>query len=149
VITDDASWMTASAIAVISKGPPSADATTQRTTSHDEYGEVARAVLRAVPHTIKRIGSSGITPNSRPPIEIGTRCTPSQMLAMAPNAPVMSLFAINNSINVTAAMMTNATTAGPNATRTRSRACRAPAARLSSTRVTLGARVRLGAKTHR
>ena len=140
--------MTASAIAVISNGPPSADATTQRTTSHDEYTDVARAVLRAVPHTINRIGSSGSTPSSRPPIEIGTRCTPSQMLAMAPNAPVMSLLAINSWSNVTAAMMTSATTAGPNATLTRSRAWRAPAARLSSTRVTLGAPARLGARGH-
>ena len=96
VITDDASWMTARAIAAISKGPPSADATTQRTTSHDEYGEVARAVVRAVAQTINSTGSSGITPSSRPPIEIGTWCTPSHMLAMAPNAPVMSLLAISN-----------------------------------------------------
>src|SRR6516164_6316070 len=51
VITDDASWITASAIAAIRRGPPSADAKTQRTTSHDEYGEMARAVLRAVAHT--------------------------------------------------------------------------------------------------
>ena len=72
VITDDASWMTASAIAAISRGPPSADAITQRTTSHDECGEVARALLRAVPQTINRTGSSGNTPSSRPPIEIGT-----------------------------------------------------------------------------
>ncbi len=99
---------------------------------------MARAVLRAVAQTISRTGSSGITPSSRPPIETGTWCTPSHMLAMAPSAPVMSLLAINNWISVTAAMMTNATTAGANATLTRSRAWRAPAARLSSTRVTLG-----------
>ena len=36
VSTVDASWMTASAMAANSNGPPSADATTQRTTSHDE-----------------------------------------------------------------------------------------------------------------
>ncbi|GKU33643.1 hypothetical protein NJB14191_09900 [Mycobacterium montefiorense] len=88
--------MTASAIAAISIGPPSADATTHRTTSQDEYLVVARAVVRAVAHTINRIGSSGITPNSRPPIEIGTPCTPSQMLAIAPRAPVMSLLAISS-----------------------------------------------------
>jgi hypothetical protein len=29
-------------------------------------------------------------------MEIGTWCTPSQMLAMAPNAPVMSLLEISN-----------------------------------------------------
>ena len=57
-----------------------------------------------------------------PPIEIGTWCTPSQMLAIAPNAPVMSLLAISNSSSVTAAMTINATRAGPNATRNRSRA---------------------------
>ena len=44
------------------------------------------------------------------------------MLAIAPSAPVMSLLAITNCNNVTAAMTTNATTAGPNATRRRSRA---------------------------
>ena len=96
VSTVDASWMTASAMAAISNGPPSADATTQRTTSHDEYGEVARAVLRAVAHTINIAGSSGRTPSSRPPMEIGTWCTPSHMLAMAPSAPVMSLLAISS-----------------------------------------------------
>ena len=96
VITDDASWMTASAIAANSRGPPSADAMTQRTTSHDELAVVARAVLRAVPHTISSTGSSGMAPSSRPPIEIGTWCTPSHMLAMAPSAPVMSLLAINS-----------------------------------------------------
>ena len=106
-------------------------------------------MLRAVAQIINSTGSSGITPSSRPPIEIGTWCTPSHMLAMAPSAPVMSLLAINNCSNVTAAMMTSATTAGPNATRTRSRAWRAPAGRLSSTRVTLGARPRLlGARAH-
>ncbi len=125
-------------MAVISKGPPSADATTQRTTSHDECGEVARAVLRAVAQTMSSTGSSGITPSSRPPMEIGTWCTPSHMLAMAPRAPVMSLLAISSWMSVTAAMMTNATTAGANATLTRSRAWRAPAARLSSSRVTVG-----------
>ena len=38
----------------------------------DALDEVARAVLRAVPHTINRTGSSGITPSSRPPIETCT-----------------------------------------------------------------------------
>ena len=72
VRTDDASWMTANAIAAISSGPPSADATTQRMTNHDDaLAEVAAAVVRAVPHTISSTGSSGITPSSRPPIEIG------------------------------------------------------------------------------
>ena len=72
--------MTASAIAVISSGPPSADATTQRITNHDALpadaaapdADVAAAVVRAVPHTIASIGSSGITPSSRPPIDTGT-----------------------------------------------------------------------------
>ena len=96
VITDDASWMTASAIAVVSRGPPNADATTHRTTSHDDRGEVARAVLRAVPNTIRSVGSSGSTPSSWPLIEMGTRCTASHMLATAPSAPVMSLLAISN-----------------------------------------------------
>ena len=132
--------MTASAIAAISSGPPSADATTHRMTNHDAVAVVARAVVRAVPHTISSTGSSGITPSSRPPIEIGTWCTPSHMLAIAPNAPVMSLLAITSCSSITAAMMTNATTAGPNATRRRSRAWWAPAARLSCTRVTLCAR---------
>ena len=35
VSTDAASWMTASEIAAISSGPPSADATTQRITNHE------------------------------------------------------------------------------------------------------------------
>ena len=48
------------------------------------------------------------------------------MLAIAPSAPVMSLLAITSCSNVTAAMITNATTAGPNATRRRSRAWWAP-----------------------
>ena len=82
VSTDAASWMTARAIAVISSGPPSADATTQRMTNHDALpdvagpaapeADVAAAVVRAVPHTIASTGSSGITPSSRPPIETGT-----------------------------------------------------------------------------
>src|ERR1700730_1002959 len=107
VITDDASWMTASAIAAIKRGPPSADAITQRTTSHDDEGEVARALVRAVPHTINSTGS-----------------------------------------NVAAAMIPSATTDGPNATRTRSRAWRAPArlSALSDTLFTLGARARLRAR---
>ena len=71
MITDDASWMTANAIAAISSGPPSADATIQRMTNHDDRSEVAAAVVRAVPHTISSTGSSGITPSSRPAIEIG------------------------------------------------------------------------------
>lgn len=113
-------------------------------------GDVARAVLRAVAHTINRTGNSGMTPSARPPIEIGTRCTPSHMLAMAPHAPVMSLLAISNWSSVTAAMMPNATTPGPNATLTRSRAGRAPAARssaLADTLFTLRAHARPDAGT--
>ncbi len=72
VITDAASWMTASAIAAISSGPPRADATIHRMTNHEAVVVVACAVARAVPHTISSTGSSGITPSSRPPIEIGT-----------------------------------------------------------------------------
>ena len=72
VSTDAASWMTASAIAAISSGPPSADATIQRVTNQEPVAGVARAVVRAVPHTIASTGSSGITPSSRPPIETGT-----------------------------------------------------------------------------
>ena len=114
--------MTANEIAANSSGPPSADATIQRMTNQEALAGVACAVVRAVPHTISSTGSSGIAPSSRPPIEIGTWCTPSHMLAIAPNAPVMSLLAINNCSSVTAAMTTNATRAGPNATRSRSRA---------------------------
>ena len=76
--------MTASEIAAISSGPPSAEATTQRVTNHDDWGEVAAAVVRAVPHTIASTGNNGITPSSRPPIDTGTWCTPSHMLAIAP-----------------------------------------------------------------
>ena len=54
---------------------------------------MARAVVRAVPQTIASTGNSGITASSRPPIDTGTWCTPSHMLAIAPNAPVMSLLA--------------------------------------------------------
>ncbi len=57
------------------------------------------------------------------------------MLAIAPSAPVMSLLAITNCNNVTAAMTTKATTAGPNATRSRSRAWWAPGVRLSGVTV--------------
>ena len=85
VSTDDASWMTASEIAAISSGPPSADATTQR---DDEprlpAGEVAAAVVRAAPHTIARTATAASRPSSRPPIDTGTWCTPSHMLAIAP-----------------------------------------------------------------
>ena len=72
VRTDDASWITANAIAAMSIGPPTADATTQRTTNHELPGRMAAAVVRAVPHTIASTGSSGITPSSLPPIETGT-----------------------------------------------------------------------------
>ena len=72
VSTELASWMTASEMAAISSGPPSADATIHRTTNHDPCGGVAAAVVRAVPHTIASTGSSGMTPSSRPPIEMGT-----------------------------------------------------------------------------
>ena len=53
--------MTASAMAATNSGPPSADATIQRVTNHDACGEVACAVVRAVPHTISSTGSSGST----------------------------------------------------------------------------------------
>jgi hypothetical protein len=132
VSTDAASWMTASEIAAISRGPPIAEATTQRVTNHDPCGEVADAVVRAVPHTIASTGSSGITPSSRPPMDTGTWCTPSHMLAIAPSAPVMSLFAMSNCRSVTAAITTSATTDGPNATRSSSRAWRVPTGRLST-----------------
>ena len=134
--------MTASEIAAISSGPPSADATTQRVTNHDACGEVAAAVVRAVPHTIASTGSSGITPSSRPPIDTGTWCTPSHMLAIAPSAPVMSLLAMSSCSSVTAAMMTSATTDGPNATRSRSRAWRVPTGRLSTSWAARSARSR-------
>ena len=88
--------MTANEIAAISSGPPSADATIQRVTNHDDRSEVAAAVVRATPHTISSTGSSGITPSSRPPIEMGTWCAPSHMLAIAPKAPVMSLLAMSS-----------------------------------------------------
>ena len=132
VSTDAASWTTASDIAAISSGPPSAEATTQRMTNHDAPGDVAVAVVRAVPHTINSTGSSGITPSSLPPMETGTRCTPSHMLAIAPSAPVISLLAMSNCSSTTAAMMTSATTDGPNATLSSSRAWRVPTGRLST-----------------
>ena len=124
--------MTASAIAAISSGPPSADATIHLITNHDVSDLVAAAVVRAVPHTIRSIGSSGITPSSAPEMDTGTWCTPSHMLAIAPNAPVMSLLAITNCTNTTAAMTTRAMTDGPNATLRRSRAWRVPTGRLST-----------------
>src|SRR4029077_2264776 len=126
VSTEAASWMTASEIAAISRGPPSADATTHRVTNHDACGEVAAAVVRPVPHTIASTGNNGITPSSRPPIDTGTWCTPSHMLAIAPKAPVMSLLAMSSCSNTTAATMTSATTDGPNATLSSSRAWRVP-----------------------
>ena len=64
--------MTASEMAAISSGPPSAEATIHRMTNQDPCGGVAAAVVRAVPHTIASTGSSGITPSSRPPIDTGT-----------------------------------------------------------------------------
>ena len=128
--------MTASASAAISSGPPSAEATTQRMTNHDACGAMAADVVRAVPHTIASIGSSGMTPSSRPPMDTGTWCTPSHMLAMAPNVPVMSLLAMTSCSRTTAAMTTNATTDGPNATLSRSRAWRVPTGRLVTGRVT-------------
>ena len=130
--TEAASWTTASEIAAINSGPPSADATTQRVTNQEPRGEVAAAVVRAVPHTIASTGSSGITPSSLPPIEIGTVCTPNHMLAIAPGAAVMSLLAISSCSSATAAMMPSATMDGPNATRSSSRAWRVPTGRLST-----------------
>src|ERR1700694_4773289 len=59
------------------------------------------------------------------------------MLAIAPGAPVMSLLAMSSCSSVTAAMMTSATNDGPNATLSRSRAWRVPAARLFTTNVSL------------
>ena len=59
-------------MAAISSGPPRAEATIHRMTNHDAVVGVACAVARAVPHTISSTGSNGITPSSRPPIEIGT-----------------------------------------------------------------------------
>ena len=109
-------------MAAISIGPPTADATTQRTTNHELPGRIAAAVVRAVPHATASTGSRGITPSSRPPIDTGTWWTPSHMVAIAPNAPVMSLLAISNCSSTTAAMTTNAMTDGPNATLSRSRA---------------------------
>ena len=53
--------MTASAMAAINSGPPSADATIQRIDEPGRCGEVACAVVRAVPHTISSTGSSGST----------------------------------------------------------------------------------------
>ena len=88
--------------------------------------------MRAVPHTIANSGSRGITPSSAPLIDTGTACTPSHMLAIAPNAPVMSLLAITNCTSTTAAMITRATADGPNATLSRSRAWRVPTGRLST-----------------
>ena len=85
-----------------------------------------------VPHTIASTGNNGITPSSRPPIDTGTWCTPSHMLAIAPKAPVMSLLAMSSCSSVTAAMMTSATMDGPNATRSSSRAWRVPTGRLST-----------------
>ena len=55
------------------------------------------------------------------------------MLAMAPSAPVMSLFAMSSCSSITAAMTTSATTDGPNATLTRSRAWRLPTDLFSTT----------------
>ncbi len=126
--------MTASEMAAISSGPPTAEAMIQRMTNQEPRGGVAAAVVRAVPHTIASTGSSGITPSSLPPIDTGTWCTPSHMLAIAPSAPVMSLLAMSSCSNVTAAMTTNATTDGPNATLNRSRAWRVPTDLLSTTR---------------
>ncbi|SHT48329.1 Uncharacterised protein [Mycobacteroides abscessus subsp. abscessus] len=48
---------------------------------------------------------------------------PSHILATAPNVPVISLLAITNCTRTIAAMMTNATADGPNATVSSARAC--------------------------
>lgn len=134
--TDDASWITAIEIAAISNGPPSAEATTQRTTNQDAPGRVAAAVVRAVPQTIASSGARGITPSSAPPIDTGTPWTPSHMLAIAPNAPVRSLLAMTSWISTSAAMIARAMPDGPKATRSRSRAWRVPTGRLSTSWVT-------------
>ena len=73
VITDAASCTTASAIAAMSSGPPSAEPTIQRVTNQVPRGAVIRAVPRAVAHTISAAGASGSTPSCCPPMEIGTR----------------------------------------------------------------------------
>ena len=93
VITEAASCTTASAIAAISSGPPSAEPMIQRMTNQEPRGDVMRAVPRAVAHTISAAGTSGSTPNCWPAIEIGTRWTASHMLATAPRVPVRSLLA--------------------------------------------------------
>lgn len=49
VSTDAASWMTASASAAISSGPPIAEATTQRTTNHEARFAVARGGTGGAP----------------------------------------------------------------------------------------------------
>ena len=93
VITEAASRTTASAIAAISNGPPSAEPMIQRMTNQELCGDVMRAVPRAVAHTISAAGTSGSTPNCWPAIEIGTRWTASHVLATAPRVPVRSLLA--------------------------------------------------------
>ena len=128
VITEAASCTTASAIAAISSGPPSADPMIHRMTNQDPRAGVICAVPRAVAHTINAAGARGSTPSCWPAMETGTRCVASQMLATAPNVPVRSLLAMTSCTSVTAAMMATATRDGPNATRTRSRGCGAPTA---------------------
>ncbi len=62
VITDAASWTTASESAARNSGPPSAAATIQRMTNHEPRGGVIAAVPRAVAQTIRAAGTSGSTP---------------------------------------------------------------------------------------
>ena len=93
VITEAASCTTASEIAAISNGPPSADPMIQRTTNQEPCDGVICAVPRAVAHTISAAGASGSTPSCWPAIEIGTRWVASHMLATAPRVPVRSLLA--------------------------------------------------------
>ena len=126
VMTDEASWMTASATAATSSGPPTAEATIQRVTNHDPCAGVMRAVSRAVAQTMSAAGTSGSTPICWPATVTGTRWTASHILATAPRVPVRSLLATTSCSRVIAAMTTRATRDGPNATRTRSRGCGAP-----------------------
>lgn len=63
VMTDAASSTTASDTAVSNTGPPTADATIQRSTNHEPFGGVICAVPRAVAQTSSAGGTSGSTPN--------------------------------------------------------------------------------------
>ena len=96
VMTEAASCTTASAIAAISSGPPSADPMIQRMTNQEPCAGVICAVPRAVAHTINAAGTNGSTPSCWPAMEIGTKCAASHMLATAPRVPVRSLLAMTS-----------------------------------------------------